>query len=99
MSLIDPTNPATGGVRLQPAPVEAADDDPFWCVFDPRTGAQFPRSVTFEIMCDEAVTGRAEPIRAIQNTTNDCQYTMQFRSARACGIGVADSDRSANLRA
>ena len=40
MSLLDPSNPETGGVWLEHIGAAASDSDPFWCQFNPATGAQ-----------------------------------------------------------
>ena len=39
-SLLDPTNPGTGGVKAKFLGAAASDSDPFWCTFNPSTGAQ-----------------------------------------------------------
>lgn len=59
------------------------DDDPFWCPWNPLTGSQFPRTVTYTITCDPSVQG-AVPLVAIQNKSEDCDYTLFFASNLAC---------------
>mmetsp|Transcript_65735 Transcript_65735/g.133524 ORF Transcript_65735/g.133524 Transcript_65735/m.133524 type:complete len:255 (+) Transcript_65735:83-847(+) len=82
-SLVDPSNPSTGGVQAHHQGAAASDSDPFWCTFNPTTGAQYERHVTFVFECDPSVL-HVEPIAAIQNVTNDCQYTLRFKTSKAC---------------
>ena len=82
-SLIDPANPSTGGVRARYLGVIASDSNPFWCTFNPATGAQYRRLVDFLFMCDPAVDG-AVPYYAKQNASIDCHYEVAFKTSQAC---------------
>jgi len=83
-NLTDPSNPQTGGVQVTFEGATPAHDDPFWCQFNPVTGAQYKRQVTYKFHCDPSVTG-VEVVGASQNRTNDCVYTLEFKTSRACG--------------
>ena len=50
--LKDPQNPETGGITVSHFSVPPSGDDPFWCGWDPKTGTQHRRSITFDITCD-----------------------------------------------
>jgi len=80
--LADPTNPKLGvNASFQGAPPD--EDDPFWCPWNPNTGEQFPRTVTFFLKCDMSVDG-AIPVMAMQNKSDQCDYLLQFASNLAC---------------
>ena len=85
-SLLDPTNPTTGGVKARFLGAAASDSDPFWCTFNPSTGAQYEREVHFNFNCDESVDG-ITPLEAVQNSTNDCRYMLEFATSKACAGG------------
>ena len=85
MSLIDPANPATGGVRMLMIGGPLSKGNPFHCQVNPVTGKDYVRQVVYEMLCDHSVTGLAEPVGVVHNATIDCFFTMQFRTARACG--------------
>ena len=85
MSLLDPGNPETGGVRLLHLGALSSPSDPFWCQFDPVTGKQYKRQVAFEMLCDENVTGPAKPVAVLTNSSNTCHVRIQFKTAKACG--------------
>ena len=82
--LMDPSNPKTGGVKAKFIGAAASDSDPFWCEFNPETGAQYPREVTYNFLCDPSVNG-VQVVGASQNRTNDCRYTLEFKTSLACG--------------
>lgn len=89
MSLIDPSNPSTGGVRLYHQGLPPSDSDPYRCPVDPTTGKQSARDVTFEMLCNKTVTGLAEPVQAIVGKDgNNCSVTIQFMTAFACNATV-----------
>jgi len=80
--LADPSNPKLGvNATFQGAPPD--DDDPFWCPWNPATGSQYPRTVTFFLQCDMNVNG-AIPVMAQQNKTEQCDYLLVFASNLAC---------------
>lgn len=89
-SLLDPTNPKTGGVKAMYTGAAATDSDPFWCTFDPATGAQYPREAHFNFHCDWSVSG-VVPVTAVQNSTNDCRYMLEFNTAHACANDTGSS--------
>ena len=73
-TLTDPTNPLAGvNATFQGAPPD--DDDPFWCPWNPQTGSQYPRTVTYSLQCDKSVSG-ALPLVAVQNKTEDCECVV-----------------------
>lgn len=92
-SLLDPTNPMTGGVKARFLGAAASDSDPFWCTFNPQTGSQYEREVHFNFNCDSGVDGVVAD-KALQNTTNDCRYQLEFRTSKACGGGSSSSGMS-----
>ena len=61
----------------------ASDSDPFWCDFNPVTGSQYEREVVFHLLCDPEVKG-VETLYARQNSTNDCRYSIAFKTSKAC---------------
>ena len=81
-SLIDPANPATGGVQARYR-AGASNSGPFVCKFDPATGTQYEREVTFRFLCDPEVKG-VETLSALQNATDDCRYSLLFKTSKAC---------------
>lgn len=85
-SLMDPSNPQTGGVIAAFKGASPKDSDPFWCQFNPATGAQYEREVHYHFMCDEDVD-TVQPVSAQQNSTNDCRYTIVWRTSAACAGG------------
>ena len=71
LKLANPLN-IQGGLNATFSGAPPDDDDPFWCPWNPQTGSQFPRTVTFQLECDTLVSG-AIPILAVQNKTEDCE--------------------------
>ena len=61
----------------------ASDSDPFWCDFNPVTGSQYEREVVFHLLCDPEVKG-VETLSALQNATDDCRYSLLFKTSKAC---------------
>ena len=51
-----------------------------------RCHPQYEREVHFNFLCDPSVDG-IEPVTAIQNSTNDCRYMLEFKTAAACSDG------------
>lgn len=66
-SLLDPTNPSTGGVSLTFAGVPASADDPFWCPFNSTSGTQNERIATYNIKCDASVSPATLDVRCSPN--------------------------------
>eukprot|EP00500_Bicosoecida_sp_ms1_P008274 CAMPEP_0203816318 /NCGR_PEP_ID=MMETSP0115-20131106/14450_1 /ASSEMBLY_ACC=CAM_ASM_000227 /TAXON_ID=33651 /ORGANISM="Bicosoecid sp, Strain ms1" /LENGTH=290 /DNA_ID=CAMNT_0050725219 /DNA_START=33 /DNA_END=901 /DNA_ORIENTATION=+ len=90
--LTDTTNPISGGVTAKYKGAAASESDPFWCDFNPATGAQYEREVHFVFTCDKTVsTVRVD--HAQQNATNDCRYKLFFNTIYACA-GEADQGPS-----
>ena len=51
--------------------------------FNPVTGSQYEREVVFNFLCDPEVDG-VETLCARQNSTNDCHYSVLFKTSKAC---------------
>mmetsp|Transcript_22921 Transcript_22921/g.54306 ORF Transcript_22921/g.54306 Transcript_22921/m.54306 type:complete len:370 (+) Transcript_22921:114-1223(+) len=82
-SLIDPENPATGGVRMTHSSTPATENDPFWCPMNPATGAKYRRKVNYDISCDPGTPGLK--LNTVQvNTTDKCEFTITMQSYAAC---------------
>lgn len=92
-SVLDPTNPKTGGIKAKFIGAAPTDSDPFWCTFNPSTGSQYEREVHFNFYCDHSVSG-VQPVTAIQNGTNDCRYMLEFKTAHACANYTGNSGLS-----
>jgi hypothetical protein len=91
-SLIDPSNPSTGGVRVSFKSARTNPDDPFYCPWNPSTMSEDPRVVHYFLECDTDYADEAFLYRAVQNSTDDCSYKLYFKTAYACanyGIGLA----------
>lgn len=71
-SLIKDNNP-NGGIKMAMAPVAPNSDDPFWCPWNVQTGSEYPFTVTYMFVCDKTVTGRANPLTAVENSTQSCE--------------------------
>lgn len=83
-------NDPTAGVNMTFAGAPPDDDDPFWCPWNPQTGSQFPRTVTFSLQCDASVQNPpAVPMVAVQNKTEDCDYLLMWASMLACPDSTA----------
>lgn len=82
-SVSDPSNPGTGGVIIRHQGVAPSPSDPFWCPFNPATGAQYERSITYDMRCDPTVPGVA-PVGVTVDPKNDCDYTFTWYTAKAC---------------
>lgn len=87
--LRDMSNPSTGGVLVQFKTVPPADDDPFFCPWDVEHGRQYPREVHYVMMCDKSVKGAVPVQPAEQNSTDNCRYTVTFKTPYACASGPA----------
>jgi hypothetical protein len=69
--LMNPSN-AQAGVNATFTGAPPDDDDPFWCPFNPATGSQYSRTVTYMLTCDPTVQG-ALLLQAVQNSTENCE--------------------------
>lgn len=67
---------------LCPRPPHAGPAAPR-CDIDPKTGEQYRRQVMYHFTCDSSVDD-LKVVNVTQDPTNDCSYTMFFRSKRAC---------------
>ena len=92
-SLVDSANPSTGGVRAKYDGTRPTADDPFWCTFDPATGSQHRRQVSYVFQCDPQAE-KVVVVGAFQNTTVDCHYELVFRTAQACATSAGMESRS-----
>lgn len=83
--LTQPGNP-NGGLTLRFKDTPASKSDPFWCDFDPSTGAQYNRTTTMYLTCNQT---QATPsiTRVYQNATQDCQYFVDVAWREACPDG------------
>lgn len=81
-SLIDASD-ASKGVQLRYSAGTPSLSDPFWCPFNPATGKQYSRNITYVISCNPNVHG-AKLVSVTQSNTNDCEYTADFESNAAC---------------
>lgn len=81
--LIDPTNPAAGGVRMTHSSSPATENDPYWCPRNPITGAKYRRKVKYDIACDPGTPGVKLNTVSV-NTTDKCDFTITMQSHAAC---------------
>jgi hypothetical protein len=83
--LIDILNPdlPDSGVIIKHVGVPPSADDPYECPFDPKTGAQKPRSISYHLSCDESVPA-LELANIVVNETSQCQYDIYADTAAAC---------------
>lgn len=81
--LTDPSNPQTGGVTAKYKGAAPSDSDPYWCSFNPATGAQYEREAHFVFQCDPSVSS-VNVVKAIQNSSNYCRYKILFGTQYAC---------------
>lgn len=82
--VMNATNVATGGIIAHFKGAAPAETDPYWCDFNPETGTQFERQVTYFFHCDP-LQHAPLPLYAEQNITNDCHYGVHFLTDKACG--------------
>lgn len=80
-SLMNPKN-VDGGVKATFRGAPPAADDPFWCPWNPNTGSQYERTVTYYFNCDHSVDIKL--VNAVQNGTEDCDYSLNFNTKYAC---------------
>lgn len=83
-SLLDPSNPATGGVSHAYVGGATPVSDPFPCPFNPVTGALITRSFTINLLCDP--DGKTNDIDIMNvSETSPCTYAMWGSTKAACG--------------
>ena len=84
--MISPSDPSQGFelfyIGEQPTP-----SDPNTCDNDP-SGVPYPRTTHMQFLCDWSVDGYARFDAAVQNATDDCDYTLRFSTRAAC-VGSA----------
>jgi hypothetical protein len=82
-SLLDHTDPSKG-VRLTYMGATPTQADRYACDWDPSTGAPYPRVTHYSFACDEDVQGFAKLVDVQVNPTNDCEYTLFFKTDAVC---------------
>mmetsp|Transcript_25331 Transcript_25331/g.88427 ORF Transcript_25331/g.88427 Transcript_25331/m.88427 type:complete len:221 (-) Transcript_25331:1276-1938(-) len=97
-TLLDPSNPASGGVSLTFAGVPSDASDPYWCPFNATSGTQNDRISTFNIKCAPG----ADPAtldKVSQNGMSGCHWTLDWSSKYACSAEyLASLEKAAHLR-
>ena len=81
-SLLDPTNPATGGVQLT---YTGLSEGLYACPTDPATGRPFLRTITYSIACDPSVGTDEFETDGVTEEGSNCQYKLAVRTGAACG--------------
>jgi hypothetical protein len=81
-SLLDPANPATGGVSLTYTGLSEGLSP---CPTDPATGRPRLRTITYAIACDPSVPADTFEADATVAEGAPCAYTLGVRTAAACG--------------
>ena len=81
LAFINPSQPGSG-LRATFPGVMPSSDDPFWCPWNPSTGAQYPQTATIELKCDPAETFKL--VSAAQNSTENCAHLLTVRTTLAC---------------
>lgn len=72
------------GISLSYAGVAASDSDPYWCQFDPSTGAQTDRELIINLKCAQNQDEPLANIQVIRNATYPCHYMFNATSKYAC---------------
>lgn len=62
---------------------------PYACDFNPATGAPYPRVTHMQFYCDPTVAGFAKLYEVDQNATDDCDYTLKFKTSAVCMPGIS----------
>jgi hypothetical protein len=60
------------------------NSDPYPCDIDPTTGAPYPRTTHLQFFCDSSQTGYAKLFEVDQNSTDDCDYVLKFKTNIVC---------------
>jgi len=81
-SLIDPRD-ASKGFELFYFGETPTLSDPAVCDLD-ANGAPFPRTTHMQFLCDWSADGYANFFAVSQNATDDCDYTLKFKTKAAC---------------
>jgi len=61
---------------------------PYVCDYDPDTGAPYPRITHMQFFCDPAQVGFANFYEVGINATDNCDYTLKFKTNIACLPGL-----------
>ena len=81
-SMIDPRD-ASKGFELFYYGETPTLSDPAVCDRDPN-GAPYPRTTHMQFICDWSADGYANFFAVSQNATDDCDYTLKFKTRAAC---------------
>lgn len=87
LSLIDASNPATGGISMQYAGL-SNPADPFQCANNPKTGCVTVRTVTMNVYCDPEGSPTSDPTFLGISEPTQCQYLLELKHKLACGVQV-----------
>lgn len=84
-SVVNPVNPATGGVRITYSGVDPSYNDPFpLCPYDPVRQGHF-RDISFELHCDPGIPASEYVVIGQAQEVTPCNYTITLRTKAACG--------------
>ena len=81
-SMIDPLD-ASKGFELFYLGETPTLSDPAVCDRDPN-GVPYPRTTHMQFLCDWSADGYARFFSVTQNATDDCDYTLRFKTRAAC---------------
>lgn len=81
--LIDSSD-ITKGFELFYTGEAPTSSDPYYCDWNPATGNFFPRTTHMQFFCDPSADGWAQFYEVDQNATDDCDYTLKFKTSAAC---------------
>jgi len=106
--LLDPTNPATGGIVLKHSSLPPSASDKYTCPTDSRTGYPRERTVSIVLLCDPSMS--SSQLREVSfaevkpGSLGTCVYNLTLTTGAACGAAgdpydPAGSGGSTNLAA
>lgn len=88
-STVVPGDP-TQGIVLTYLGEQPTSSDPYSCDYDPTTGQPYHRVTHLQFFCDPDVQGFANLFEVDQNSTDDCDYTLKFKTNAVCmGSGLS----------
>lgn len=90
VQVLDPSNPAGGGIQLHYQGVRAHEDDPHQCSYDPESGGSYARLLVLEIGCDPIVEG-LDLLSVEGADPKSCRFVIKTRSKYGCGVKRAQS--------
>lgn len=79
---------ASQGVQLTYMGETPTLSDPYQCDWNPATGSPFPRVTHLQFFCDPNQQGFASMYAVDQNATDDCEYTVKFKTDLVCVTGL-----------